>query len=39
MIAGLKPYPADKESGVPWLGEVPTDWELSTLRQNLLPYD
>ena len=20
MIAGLKPYPADKESGVPWLG-------------------
>ncbi len=23
MIAGLKPYPAYKDSGVPWLGEVP----------------
>ena len=23
MIADLKPYPAMKPSGVPWLGEVP----------------
>ena len=23
MIADLKPYPAMKDSGVPWLGEVP----------------
>ena len=26
MIDGLKPYPAMKDSGVPWLGEVPAGW-------------
>ena len=26
MIQGLKPYPAYKDSGVPWLGEVPGHW-------------
>ncbi|MBM4223491.1 MAG: restriction endonuclease subunit S [Gammaproteobacteria bacterium] len=26
MIDGLKPYPAMKDSGVPWLGEVPGHW-------------
>ena len=25
-IADLKPYPAMKDSGVPWLGEVPEHW-------------
>jgi type I restriction enzyme S subunit len=28
MIHDLKPYPAYKDSGVPWLGEVPEHWEL-----------
>ncbi|MDE2058481.1 MAG: restriction endonuclease subunit S [candidate division NC10 bacterium] len=28
MIANLKPYPAYKDSGVPWLGEVPEHWEV-----------
>ncbi len=28
MIADLKPYPAIKGSGVPWLGEVPKHWEV-----------
>ena len=28
MIAGLNPYPAYKDSGVPWLGEVPAHWEV-----------
>ncbi len=28
MIADLKPYPAMKETGVPWLGEVPEHWKL-----------
>jgi type I restriction enzyme S subunit len=28
MIADLKPYPAMKDSGVPWLGEVPVRWEV-----------
>ena len=31
MLDGLKPYPAYKESGVPWLGKVPEHWEI---RQN-----
>ena len=25
---GLSPYPAMKDSGVPWLGEVPAHWEV-----------
>ena len=28
MIDGLKPYPAMKNSGVPWLGEMPEHWEV-----------
>ena len=28
MIAELKPYPARRDSGVPWLGEVPVGWEI-----------
>ncbi len=28
MIADLKPYPAMKDSGVPWLGDVPEHWEV-----------
>jgi type I restriction enzyme, S subunit len=27
MIHNLKPYPAYKDSGVPWLGKVPKHWE------------
>ncbi len=26
MIADLKPYPEYKDSGLPWLGEVPAHW-------------
>jgi len=32
MIDGLKPYPKLKDSGVPWLGEVPAVWEVRKLR-------
>lgn len=28
MISDLRPYPAMKDSGVPWLGEVPEHWEV-----------
>ena len=28
MIADLKPYPEYKESGLPWLGQVPEHWEV-----------
>ena len=31
MIDGLKPYPAMKDSGVVWLGEVPDHWEVLPL--------
>ena len=30
MIADLKPYPAMKDSWVPWLGNVPAHWEGAT---------
>lgn len=32
MIADLKPYPAYKDSGVPWLGQVPEHWEVAPNR-------
>ncbi|MGH8531827.1 MAG: restriction endonuclease subunit S [Gammaproteobacteria bacterium] len=32
MIDGLRPYPAYKDAGVPWLGEVPGHWEVPRLR-------
>jgi type I restriction enzyme S subunit len=32
MIADLNPYPAMKDSGVPWLGKVPEHWEMRRLR-------
>lgn len=28
MIDGLKQYPAMKDSGVPWLGEIPEYWDV-----------
>jgi type I restriction enzyme S subunit len=33
MIEGLKPYPAMKDSGVPWLGYVPVHWSLLPLKR------
>jgi len=35
MINGLKPYPAMKDSGVPWLGEVPEHWEIERLKSSV----
>ncbi len=32
MIADLKPYAEYKESGLPWLGQVPGHWETRRLR-------
>jgi len=32
MIDGLKPYPAMRDSGVPWLGKLPAGWEVRKLR-------
>ena len=33
MIHNLKPYSAYKDSGVPWLGDVPAHWEVRRLKQ------
>jgi type I restriction enzyme, S subunit len=32
MIHDLKPYPAYKDSGVPWLGEVPEHWKFNRAK-------
>jgi len=32
MIYNLKPYPAYKDSGVAWLGEVPEHWEVRRIK-------
>jgi type I restriction enzyme S subunit len=32
MIEGLKPYPAYKDSGAPWLGRIPVHWEVRRQR-------
>ena len=32
MIDGLKSYPAMKDSGVEWLGEVPAHWEVRKIK-------
>lgn len=35
MIGNLKPYPAYKDSGVPWLGKVPEHWKIIPNRAIL----
>jgi type I restriction enzyme S subunit len=35
MTVDLQPYPAYKDSGVPWLGEVPAHWEVRSLGSIL----
>lgn len=32
-LAGLKPYPAMKDSDLPWLGWVPEHWEVQRLKR------
>jgi type I restriction enzyme S subunit len=32
MIADLKPYAAYKDSGLPWLGQVPEHWEIKRAK-------
>lgn len=35
MIDGLKPYPAMKDSGVEWLGQVPEHWNVERADHHL----
>jgi type I restriction enzyme S subunit len=37
MIRALPPYPAYKDSGVPWLGKVPVHWEVMPVKRALRP--
>ena len=37
MSAKLKPYPTTKDSGAPWLGEVPDHWEVLPAKRALRP--
>ena len=39
MIADLKPYPAMKDSGVTWLGKVPTHWDVMRTKWVLSRND
>jgi hypothetical protein len=36
MTPDLKPYSTYKDSGAPWLGEVPAHWERS-MTQSVIP--
>jgi type I restriction enzyme S subunit len=36
MIANLKPYEEYKESGLPWLGQVPGHWEVRRLKSAVM---
>ncbi len=31
-----KPYPAYKDSGVEWLGEIPEHWEMKRLKTRIV---
>lgn len=33
MTHGLRPYPSYKDSGRPWLGEIPSHWAMSRIKR------
>lgn len=39
MIDGLKPYADYKDSGLPWLGQVPAHWEIRRIKTVLREVD
>jgi type I restriction enzyme S subunit len=39
VIADLKPYAEYKESGLPWLGQVPGHWSVSRIKTVLREAD
>ena len=39
LIGELKPYSATKDSGIPWLGEVPAHWEVRRGKMLFQPID
>jgi type I restriction enzyme S subunit len=39
LIANLQPYPEYRESGVPWLGQIPARWEMRRMKLLLREVD
>ena len=39
MIEDLKPYAEYKDSGLPWLGQVPGHWEIKRGKSYLTAID
>jgi type I restriction enzyme S subunit len=39
VITNLRPYPAYKDSGVPWLGKVPEEWQVQRNKLILTEVD
>jgi type I restriction enzyme, S subunit len=39
MIAGLRPYPKTKPTGLPWLPELPAEWELHRAKYSFREAD
>lgn len=39
MLSDLKPYPAYKDSGVPWLGTLPAHWDVRRLKYLIRERD
>jgi type I restriction enzyme S subunit len=39
MIDTLTPYPAYKDSGLPWLGQVPEHWEIKRGKSYMIAID
>jgi type I restriction enzyme S subunit len=39
MINDLKPYPEYKDSGVPWLGQIPAKWDVRRMKLLLREVD
>ena len=38
MVTELKPYPEYKDSGVPWLGQVPDNWTVQRLSASITDF-
>lgn len=35
MTITLRPYTAYRDSGIPWLGEIPAHWEIDPLKRAM----
>ena len=39
MIPNLQPYPEYRESGLPWLGRIPAQWDVRRMKLLLREVD